>query len=85
MINFVFIGRCKSAFHEFLSDILELVADRVEIRGVKAKQMTLPHCTWDKFGELPVRNGQRCCSAAEQLQEALQNRCKVAGCSSRKF
>ena len=33
----------------------------------------------------PVRNAQRCCSAAEWLQEALQNSCKEAGCSSRKF
>ena len=33
----------------------------------------------------PVRNAQRCCSAAEWLQEALQNSCKKAGCSSRKF
>ena len=34
---------------------------------------------------VPVRNTQRCCSAAEWLQEALQNSCKEAGCSSRKF
>ena len=34
---------------------------------------------------LPVRNEQRCCSAAEWLQEALQKSCKRARCSSRKF
>ena len=34
---------------------------------------------------MPVRNGQRCCSATEQLQDALQNHCKVTGCSNCKF
>jgi len=34
---------------------------------------------------LPLQNGQCCCSAAEQLQEALQNHCEVAGCGSHKF
>ena len=38
-----------------------------------------------KLRNFPVRNAQRCCSAAEWLQEALQNSCKEAGCSSRKF
>ena len=33
----------------------------------------------------PVWNEQRCCSAAEWLQEALQKSCKRAGCSSSKF
>ena len=28
---------------------------------------------------MPVRNEQRCCSAAEWLQEALQKSCKSAG------
>ena len=28
---------------------------------------------------IPVRNEQRCCSAAEWLQEALQKSCKSAG------
>ena len=32
-----------------------------------------------------VRNAQCCCSAAEWLQEVLQNSCREAGCSSRKF
>lgn len=67
MINLFFIGRCKSAFHEFLSDILELVADRMEIHGVKAKQMTLRHCTWDKFGELLAESGGRSLGLFDEL------------------
>jgi len=34
---------------------------------------------------LPVQNGQRCCSTAEQLQEALPNHCQLAGYGSNKF
>ena len=34
---------------------------------------------------MAIRNGQRCCSAAEHLHEALQNRCKVATCNTPKF
>lgn len=67
VIIFYFIGRCKSAFHEFLSDILELVADRVEVHGVKAKQMVLPHCTWDKFGELLAESGGRSLGLFDEL------------------
>ena len=33
-------------------EILELVTDRVILRGVSPKSMVLPHCTWDKFGEI---------------------------------
>ena len=57
--RFCFLGRCKSAFHEFLVDILELVADRFEVNGVKFRQMVLPHYTWDKFGELLAESGGR--------------------------
>ena len=40
-------------------EILELVADRVILRGVSAKPMVLPHCTWDKFGEILADGGGR--------------------------
>ena len=50
------------------------------------RELIEPVCTLGNVvKELPVRNAQRCCSAAEWLQEALQNSCKEAGCSSRKF
>lgn len=63
----LYLGRCKSAFHKFLSRILEKVADRVEVRGQKARQMLLPHCTWDKFGELLSENGARSLSLFDEL------------------
>ena len=53
----LFKGRCKSAFHEHMVEILELVADRVTLRGVSAKSMVLPHCTWDKFVEILAHGG----------------------------
>lgn len=61
------LGRCKSAFHEFLSHTLQLVADRVEVKGTKTRQMTLPHCTWDKFGELLAENGGRSLGLFDEL------------------
>ena len=62
-----FLGRCKSAFHEFLTHILELVEDRVQVKGQQARQMTLPHCTWDKFGELLAENGARSLGLFDEL------------------
>ena len=66
MISFQ-LGRCKSAFHEFLSEILDLVADRVSLRNVKARPMVLPHCTWDKFGELLAESGGRTLGLFDEL------------------
>ena len=39
--------------------MLEQVADKVRMKGKKPRQMVLPHCTWDKFGELLSENGAR--------------------------
>ncbi|XP_020605005.1 uncharacterized protein LOC110043843 [Orbicella faveolata] len=66
-------GRCKSAFHEFLSQILEKVADKVEVRGHKARQMLLPHCTWDKFGEILSENGARSLGMFDELMSFFCN------------
>ena len=48
-------------------EILELVADRVTLRGVAAKSMVLPHCTWDKFGEILADGGGRSLGLFDEL------------------
>jgi len=39
--------------------ILEKTSKEVERRGEDVGPMVLPHCTWDKFGELMVSSGGR--------------------------
>ncbi|KAJ7391979.1 hypothetical protein OS493_016287 [Desmophyllum pertusum] len=83
-------GRCKSAFHEFLSDILELVQDRVQLRGQQARQMTLPHCTWEKFGEILAENGGRSLGLFDELMAFfatmnMYNSTKMAMSETREF
>lgn len=51
----------------FLTQILEKLADRVEVRGQKARQMLLPHCTWDKFGEILSESGARSLGLFDEL------------------
>ena len=51
-------------------EILELVADRVILRGVSAKSMVLPHCTWDKFGEILAYGGGRSLGLFEEFKAA---------------
>lgn len=63
----MFKGRCKSAFHEHIVEILELVADRVTLRGVSAKSMVLLHCTWNKFGEILADGGGRSLGLFDEL------------------
>lgn len=48
-------------------EILELVSDRVTVRGVSTKSMVLPHCTWDKFGELLADGGGRSLGLFDEL------------------
>lgn len=48
-------------------EILELVSDRVTVCGVSAKSMVLPHCTWDKFGELFAEGGGRSLGLFDEL------------------
>ena len=43
------------------------MADRVQLRGQQARQMTLPHCTWDKFRELLAENGGRSLGLFDEL------------------
>ncbi len=42
-------GRCKSAFHRFLENLMEKVEDRLRTQEKKRRQMILPHCTWENF------------------------------------
>ena len=43
------------------------MADRVEVRGQKARQMLLPHCTWDKCGEILSESGARSLCLFDEL------------------
>ena len=58
-------------------EILELVADRVILRGVSAKPMVLPHCTWDKFGEILAHGGGRSLGLFDELMSFFTEKCFV--------
>ena len=55
---FNFIGRCKSALHTFLENILDKVRSKVE-ENEKGRKIIfiLPHCTWEKFGDILANSG----------------------------
>lgn len=53
------IGRCKSSFHQFLHRVMENVEANLKLRGECPKQIFLPHCTWDKFGDILANSGGR--------------------------
>ena len=63
----IMVGRCKSTFHQFLNDVLDKVHDGVQQEGKQAKQMQLPHCTWDKFGDILANSGARCIGLFDEL------------------
>lgn len=42
-----------------MSDTLDLVADKVREQAYQPKPMVLPHCIWDKFGDLLANSGGR--------------------------
>ena len=56
-IIYLFIGRCKSALHHFLETLIEQMPEGTP-RGSE-RTIMLPHCTWDKFGEILATNGAR--------------------------
>ena len=58
-------------------EILELVADRVILRGVSAKSMVLPYCTWDKFGEILADGGGRSLGLFDELMSFFTEKCFV--------
>ena len=39
--------------------MLDMVGCKVQERGYEVKPMVLPHCTWDKFGDLLAGSGGR--------------------------
>ena len=52
-----YLGRCKSAFHEFLTQILEKVADRVEVRDRKQDRWcfhTAPGTSLERYSQKVV-------------------------------
>ena len=61
------IGRCKSAFHQFLYDMMQDVIEMVHVSGNQTKPVFLPHCTWDKFGDIFANSGGRCVGLFDEL------------------
>ena len=47
--------------------MLDLVAEKLHEREHKPKLMVLPHCTWDKFGDLLASGGGRCLGLFEEM------------------
>ncbi len=72
-INYFLTGRCKSALHKFIENVMEKVSDNVS--KTKRKNgitqcpgtMILPHCTWDKFGDILANNGGRLYGLFDEL------------------
>ena len=58
-------------------EILELVAGRVILRGVSAKSMVLPYCTWDKFGEILADGAGRSLGLFDELMSFFTEKCFV--------
>lgn len=70
LVTFFFnsgLGRCKSTFHQFLTDVMERVRVAVANLGEQPKTMFLPHCTWDKFGEILANAGGRSFGLFDEL------------------
>ena len=65
--NIVKVGRCKSAFHQFLFDMMQDVIDTVRVSGNETKPVFLSHCTWDKFGDILANSGGRCVGLFDEL------------------
>ena len=61
------VGRCKSAYHQFLYDLMDNVQQRAAQRGVKPKTVFLPHCTWDKLGDILANAGGRSMGLFDEL------------------
>lgn len=50
-------GRCKSSFHHFLHEVMHGVNAYLKDHCHETKQMFLPFCTWDKFGDILANSG----------------------------
>ncbi|XP_044166326.1 uncharacterized protein LOC114964196 [Acropora millepora] len=59
--------RCKSTFHQFLTEVMERVQMSVALKKGQTKTIFLPHCTWDKFGDIPANSGGRSLGLFDEL------------------
>ena len=41
-----------STFHQFLNDVMDAVQLKALAAAHKVKSVSMPHCTWDKFGDI---------------------------------
>lgn len=64
---FWIVGRCKSSFHQFIQDVMERVQLKVASSGTETKPVFLPHCTWDKFGDILANSGGRSFGLFDEL------------------
>ena len=62
-----YLGRCKSAFHQFLYDLMQEVIEKIDVSGNEMKPVFLPHCTWDKFGDIMGNSGGRSIGLFDEL------------------
>ena len=61
------LGRCKSAYHQFLYDLMDNVQQRAAQRRLKPKTVFLPHCTWNKLGDILAHAGGRSIGLVDEL------------------
>ncbi len=53
------IQTCYSNFKDVLEEL--------NVKGQETKPVFLPHCTWDKFGEILAKSGGRCVGLFDEL------------------
>ena len=46
---------------------MEAVQEKVKRKGVQSKTVFLPHCTWDKMGDILANSGGRCFGLFDEL------------------
>jgi hypothetical protein len=46
---------------------MEDVEEKLKVRGESTKQIFLPHCTWDKFGDIMANSGGRCMGLFDEI------------------
>ena len=47
------------------------VEDLLKSRGKQTKKMFLPHCTWDKFGDILANSGGRCIGLFDEFMHFM--------------
>ncbi len=46
---------------------MDEVLEKLKVEGEEAKTVFLPHCTWDKFGDIMANSGGRCMGLFDEL------------------